>query len=212
MYLPPHFEEQRPEVLRALMADFPLAALITTGPDGITANHLPLLYDPEPSPGGTLRGHLARGNRQWQNFDAETEALAIFQGPQAYVSPNWYTSKKEHGRAVPTWNYAVVHAYGRLSVFSDPGRLRGFLDQLTAAHEVQVSGPGVTPWMPADAPAAYIEGLIGAIVGIEMTITRIEGKWKMSQNQPEGNRLSVAEALDSSGNGAVADLVRRAKL
>jgi transcriptional regulator len=202
MYLPPHFEETRPEVLRGLILAHPLAALITLGPDGLTANHLPMLYDPEPSP--ILRGHLARANRQWRNFQADIEALAIFQGPQAYISPNWYPTKQEHGRVVPTWNYAVVHVYGKLSVFSEPDRLRTFLDRLTAAHEATQP----KPWMPADAPPDYIEGLLRGIVGIELAVTRIEGKWKMSQNQPPENREGAASSLETTHDGQSREVAR----
>ncbi|MES1260086.1 MAG: FMN-binding negative transcriptional regulator [Acidobacteriota bacterium] len=205
MYLPPNFREDRPEILRALMAEFPLAALITQSPEGLTANHLPLLYDPEPAPWGTLRGHLARANPQWQMAGTEADALAIFQGPQAYVSPNWYPSKRETGRAVPTWNYAVVHAHGRLSVYSEPERLRRFLDRLTAEHEADQP----VPWMPSDAPPEYIDGLLRAIVGIEMAVTRIEGKWKVSQNQPAANRAGAAEGLEALGKTAMASLIRK---
>jgi transcriptional regulator len=203
MYLPPHFKEERPEVLRALMAGFPLAALVTLGADGLTANHIPLLYDPEPSPRGTLRGHLARANRQWQDFQREVDVLAIFQGPQAYISPNWYLTKQEHGRVVPTWNYATVHAYGRLTVFSDAQRLRRFLDALTATHEAAQA----KPWAPADAPPDYIDSLLGAIVGIEIAVTRLEGKWKVSQNQVLQNRDGVAEGLESLGKHDMANLI-----
>lgn len=205
MYLPPHFQEDRPEVLRALIAEFPLAALVTLGPDGLAANHVPLLYDPEPGPLGTLRGHLARGNPQWRSFQEDVEALAIFQGPQAYVSPNWYPTKQETGRVVPTWNYAVVHAYGRLSVYSDPDRLRTFLDELTAQHEAGQP----KPWTPADAPAEYIQGLLQGIVGIDIAITRLEGKWKVSQNQPEANRTGAAAGLEAIGESAMASLIRK---
>jgi transcriptional regulator len=200
MYLPEHFREDRPEVLRELMEKFPLAALVTLGSEGLVASHLPLLYDPEPVPWGTLRGHLSRANGQWRDYRPEVEALAIFQGPQAYISPNWYPTKREDGRVVPTWNYAVVHAYGTLSVYSEPERLRAFLDRLTAMHEAGQ----IRPWMPADAPPEYVEGLLKAIVGVELVITRMEGKWKVSQNQPAENRLGAAEGLEE-----MAQLVRR---
>jgi transcriptional regulator len=191
MYLPSHFKEEDPEVLRGLMAAHSLAAVVSVGPEGLVANHLPLLYEPQPGPQGVLRGHMARANPQWQSFRSDIEVLAIFQGPQAYISPNWYPTKKEDGRAVPTWNYAVVHVWGRLSVYSEPARLREFLDRLTAAHEAGQP----EPWMPADAPAGYVDGLVKGIVGIEIAITRIEGKWKMSQNQPEVNRIGVRRAV-----------------
>ncbi|MGD1071714.1 MAG: FMN-binding negative transcriptional regulator [Bryobacteraceae bacterium] len=193
MYLPEHFREDRPEVLRELMAKFPLAALVTAGTGGLEANHMPLLYDPQPAPWGTLRGHLSRANRQLQDFQPDGEALAIFQGPQAYISPNWYPTKQQHGRVVPTWNYAVVHAYGKLSVYAEPERLRAFLDRLTAVHEARQP----KPWAPADAPPEYVEGLLKAIMGVELAIARIEGKWKVSQNQPAENRLGAADGLET---------------
>ena len=201
MYLPPHFREQRLEVLHSLMRAHPLAALITHGPGGLDANHIPLLPDPDTQ---VLRGHLARSNPQWQNLVAGTEALAIFQGPSAYVSPNWYPTKQETGRAVPTWNYAVVHVWGELTVYSEPARLLSFLEQLTAEHEATEP----VPWRPADAPAAYIEGQLRAIVGIELRITRLEGKWKMSQNQPPANQEGVARAFDQRGRKDLARLIR----
>jgi transcriptional regulator len=207
MYLPPHFREDRREVLRELMEKHPLATLVTLGADGLEANHLPVLYDPEPAPWGTLRGHLSRANRQWRDYRPEIEALAIFQGPQAYISPNWYPTRQENGRVVPTWNYAVVHAYGKLSVYTEPERLRAFLDKLTAVHE----GGQARPWMPANAPPEFIEGLLKAIVGVELAVTRIEGKWKVSQNQPAENRLGAAEGLEGIGDeesAAMAELIR----
>lgn len=205
MYLPAHFREDNPDVLRAFLCENPLAALVTVGANGLEANHIPLLYDPDPAPFGTLRGHLARANQQWQRFQPELETLAIFQGAQAYVSPNWYPTKQETGRAVPTWNYTAVHAYGRLSVYSDPARLRGFLDRLTAVHEANQP----SPWKPGDAPPEYIEGLLKAIVGIEIVVARLEGKWKVSQNQAEVNRTGATEELEILGNTAMARLIRK---
>jgi transcriptional regulator len=210
MYLPPLFKEEDPDVLRRLMAAHPLAALVTYGPDGLTANHLPFLLDPDSGSMGTLRGHLARANPQWPSFQPDVEALAIFQGPHAYISPNWYPTKQETGRAVPTWNYAVVHVWGRLRVYSDAARLRTFLDALTATHEAGQP----EPWKPSDAPAGYIDGLLKGIVGIELAITRWEGKWKVSQNQPEVNREGAAEGLAAlpGGSGeAMARLIRGPK-
>jgi transcriptional regulator len=200
MYLPTYFKEENPEVLRGLMAAYPLAALVTTGTDGLAANHVPLLYED-----GMLRGHLARANPQGQSIQDGVDALAIFQGPQAYISPNWYPTKKEHGRVVPTWNYAVVHVWGRLSVYAEPDRLRAFLDRLTSTHEAGQA----KPWKPSDAPSDYVEALLKAIVGIELAITRIEGKWKVSQNQPEENRMGAADALIHEPG--MADLIRRFK-
>ncbi|MEP6716933.1 MAG: FMN-binding negative transcriptional regulator [Terriglobia bacterium] len=202
MYLPVHFREERPEELRALIERHPLAALVTAGKDGLTANHIPLLYDPSPAPLGTLEGHIARGNPLWNDCQAGVDALAIFQGPEAYISPNWYPTRAQDGRVVPTWNYVVVHVWGRLTAYTEPERLRLFLDRLTAVHEREEA----VPWTPADAPTAYIDGLLQGIAGIEFAISRIEGKWKVSQNQPEENRLGAADAL----KGEMSGLIRRA--
>jgi len=200
VYLPSHFREDRPEVLRALMDAYPLAALISSGASGLVANHVPLLFDPSEGVHGVLRGHLARGNNQWREL-AAGEVLVIFQGPQAYISPAWYPTKQETGKAVPTWNYATVHAWGPVEVYEDRARLRAFLGLLTERHEEARPNP----WSVTDAPADYIDGLLGAIVGIEVRITRIEGKWKVSQNQPDRNRQGVATGLEAeSGSSGVA--------
>jgi transcriptional regulator len=204
MYLPAHFREERLDVLRTLMERHPLAALVTMGAEGLTANHIPLVFDPAPAPYGTLRGHLARANPQWKDHRPEVETLAIFQGPQTYISPNWYPTKQQDARVVPTWNYAVVHVWGNLTTYSEPERLRDFLDGLTARHE---RGQPI-PWKPADAPPAYIEGLLKAIVGIELTISRMEGKWKVSQNQPAENRHGAAEALQTQSDDDSAAMAR----
>jgi len=190
MYLPPHFEESRPEALDGLMRRHPLAALVTFGPEGLTADHIPLLA----GPAGTLRGHVARANPLWRAADG-AEVLAIFQGPGHYVSPGWYPTKREDGKAVPTWNYLVVHAHGRLRAHDDPAWVRGLLDALTAEHEAAFPAP----WKPADAPGDYLEGRIAAVVGIEIEVTRLVGKWKLSQNQPERNRAGVVEGLRKDG-------------
>lgn len=188
MYIPQHFAETRPEVLHALIEAHPLAAVVTHAADGLAANHIPLLLDAD---AGVLRGHMARANTQWRSLEAGSKALAIFQGPQAYISPNWYASKEDGGRVVPTWNYAVVHVHGTLTVFAEGDRLLGFLETLTARHEA----PQPRPWAPSDAPQDYIAGLLNAIVGIELAVEKMEGKWKVSQNQPERNRLSAMAGL-----------------
>lgn len=202
MYLPSHFREDRPEVLHRLMQEYPLAALVSLGPSGLVANHLPLLFDPSVGPCGSLTGHLARANDQWKGF-GQAEVLAIFQGPQSYVSPAWYPTKQETGKAVPTWNYAVVHVWGTVEVFEDPTRLRDFLSRLTDRHEA--ARP--QPWAVADAPPGYIDNLMRAIVGFEIRITRIEGKWKVSQNQPERNREGVVGGLTSERGASASEMV-----
>jgi transcriptional regulator len=191
MYLPPVFREERVEVLHAFMRENPLACLVTLGADGITANHIPVLIDPEPLPSGTLLGHVARANPVWREFSPEVAALAIFGGPDHYISPSWYPSKEEHGSVVPTWNYAAVHAYGRLEIHEDAEWLRRLVTRLTATHEAQFE----QPWQVSDAPAEYVDGLLKAIVGIEMRIERIEGKWKMGQNRPEPDRRGAVAGL-----------------
>lgn len=195
MYLPSHFEERRPEVLRVLIERHPLGTLVTTGPGGLEANHIPFLYDPEPGPHGTLLAHVARGNPVWRETGAGAEALVVFQGPQAYISPSMYPTKKEHGRAVPTWNYMVVHAHGRLRAIEDPAWLRALLERLTARHEA--GRP--EPWSLSDAPGDYLEKMMQAIVGIEIPVSRIVGKWKVSQNQPAENRAGVVAGLREAG-------------
>jgi transcriptional regulator len=189
MYLPSHFREERVPVLHGLIRDRPLATLVTLGPDGMNANHIPMLIVPEPLPFGTLLGHVARGNPQWRS--AEAPALAIFTGPEHYISPSWYPAKREHGRVVPTWNYVAVHAYGVLRIHEDKEWLRSLVTKLTETHEA----PFEQPWKVADAPADYIDGLLNAIVGIEITIDRLEGKWKMGQNRSEADREAAAERL-----------------
>ena len=195
MYLPSHFDEPRLPVLHELMQARPLATLVTLANGAIEANHIPLHLSPGGGPLGTLRGHVARANALWRATDAASAVLAIFQGPDAYVTPSWYPSKAEDGKAVPTWNYAVAHARGVLRVHEDASWLREHLAALTAAHE----GARAEPWRLEDAPADYTDKLIGAIVGIEIAITRLTGKWKTSQNQPARNRAGVESGLRAEG-------------
>jgi transcriptional regulator len=208
MYLPKHFEETRIGVLHHLIRAHPLGTLVTLGPDGPEANHLPFEVDPEPAPFGTLRAHVARANPLWREISRDGRALAIFQGAQAYISPSWYPSKREGGKVVPTWNYAVVHAYGTLRAIEDRAWLRAFVERLTERHEKGRR----EPWKLADAPADFIEQMLGAIVGIELTVTRLTGKWKTSQNRPAADRAGVVEGLLAEGGeaaAAMAELVRR---
>ncbi|HXF26565.1 MAG TPA: FMN-binding negative transcriptional regulator [Bryobacteraceae bacterium] len=191
MYLPAHFEEKRIEVLHELIRAHPLAALVTLGPQGLDANHVPMALDPEPAPYGTLRFHLSRANAQWRDFSPEAGALAIFSGPEHYITPLWYESTREHGRAVPTWNFAVVHAHGRLKLFEGDA-LRRHVQELTERHEAGFE----KPWHVSDAPAPFIDGMLKAIMGIEMPIERLEGKWKASQNRSDADRAGVIVGLD----------------
>ena len=205
MYEVGAFREERIDVMHALMRSHRLATLITVNNGVPDANHLPLLIDPEPSPYGTLRGHVARANPVWRQAGGQ-EVLAIFQGPQAYVTPSWYPSKKETGQVVPTWNYAVVHAHGPLVIYDDREWLHGLVTRLTDQQEAGLP----QPWRVADAPAGYLERMLGAIVGIEIQLTRLSGKWKASQNRSAADRAGVAEGLVLQGSAeaqAMADLV-----
>lgn len=207
MYLPPQFEEQRVEILHQLVHDHPLGALVTSGANGLNADHIPFEILPGPEPFGSLRAHLARSNPLWKNHAPESESLVIFQGAQSYISPSWYASKAEDGRVVPTYNYMVVHAYGRLRVIEDRQALRAMLESLVEKFEAAQR----CPWKVDDAPSDHIDRLLQAIVGIEMPITRLVGKWKVSQNQPPKNRASVEQALRKKGDEnalAMADAVR----
>jgi transcriptional regulator len=202
VYLPPHFEQSNPDAIRDLIAERPLGTLITLGADGLSANHTPFLLDERSGDCGTLIGHVARNNAVWHDYDASVEALVIFQGPSAYISPNWYPTKQETHEVVPTYNYAVVHAYGPLIVHKDEKWLRGIVGRLTKTMEA--SQPA--PWKMADAPADYLKMMLGNIVGIEIPITRLIGKWKTSQNRIEADRLGAANALQARGDDVSAEM------
>lgn len=210
MYLPKHFEETRVETLHALIRAHPLGALVTLAPGGLDANHLPFEVDPDPAPFGTLRGHVARANPVWREFTREVEALVLFQGPETYISPSWYPSKQETARVVPTWNYVVVHAHGPLRIVDDRAWLRAFVERLTNRHEAGRRDP----WKVTDAPADYVDRQVEAIVGLEIPIARLAGKWKVSQNRPARDRDGVVEGLRRQGDAAsaaMAEAVRRAR-
>ena len=208
MYVPTHFEETRVEVMHELMCAHPFATLVTLTSQGLNANHIPLELLADPAPFGTLRGHIARANPLWRELSSDVNALAIFQGANRYISPAWYPTKEETGKVVPTWNYAVVHAHGPLRVIEDREWLRQLVGRLTDHHESNRS----QPWSVSDAPADYIEKTLDAIVGLEMPIARLIGKWKVSQNRPAKDQAGVVENLrrvgDESSN-AMAELVRR---
>ena len=191
MYNPKHFEETRPEVLQALVRDYPLCTLVTLGADGLVANLIPLQLRPHAGPHGTLVGHVARANPLWQSTDASVAALAVFQGPAHYISPSWYPTKQEHGKVVPTWNYAVVQASGPLRVHHEADWIRAQVQALTQQQEA----PQAAPWAVDDAPREYTDGLLKALVGIEIPVVRWSGKWKVSQNQPASNQAGVVAAL-----------------
>ncbi|MBC8073291.1 MAG: FMN-binding negative transcriptional regulator, partial [Deltaproteobacteria bacterium] len=194
MYQPAHFQETRLPVLHDLIRAYPLATLVTLDTSGLVANLIPMEIDASVGELGVLRGHVARGNPVWKSHRAEVEAMALFAGPHDYITPSYYATKAETGKVVPTWNYATVHAYGPLRAIDDPAWLRAFLEQLTHRHEAEL--PAHQPrWQVSDAPASYIDGLLQAIVGIEIPITRFEGKWKVSQNRSVADRAGVAAGL-----------------
>ncbi len=190
MYQPRAFEETRIAVLHDLIRRYPLATLVTTGPDGPEADHIPLHLAHDGSFCGVLQGHVARANPIWQNA-SKGEVLVIFHGPQRYISPSWYATKTETGKVVPTWNYVVVHAHGPLLVHDDPAWVRAQMEILTQAQESGFA----QPWGVSDAPADFTERLIQQVVGMEIPISRLIGKWKVSQNQPLHNRHSVIAHL-----------------
>ncbi|MDP9007528.1 MAG: FMN-binding negative transcriptional regulator [Pseudomonadota bacterium] len=194
MYLPAHFNETRPAVLHALMRARPLCTLVTQCESGLVANHLPVQTLDEPAPLGCIRGHIARANPLWREYRSTTQALAIFQGPQAYISPSFYPSKAKTGEVVPTWDYAVVHAGGTLRFIDDAAWLRNFVAGLTQTHEK----PRSQPWGIDDAPAPYIDKMLSLIVGFEFSIMSLAGKWKVSQNRPQADRQGVIRNLQSA--------------
>lgn len=199
MYVPEHFEESDLQGLRSFIASRGFGTLVVAGGQGIEANHLPFLLDASgPAPQGVLACHVARKNPAWQQLEAGASVLAIFQGPDAYISPAWYPGKDETGRVVPTWNYLAVHATGRARVIHDADWLLHHLNKLTDHHEAGRD----TPWSVDDAPQEFVQRLLGAIVGIEITIERLTGKRKASQNQPECNRQGVIAGLTREGDDA----------
>ena len=202
MYQPAHNREDRLEVQHALIAAHPFGLLVSAGPDGPLANGLPFLLQRDAVPLGRLQTHLARANPQWQTLDGQP-VLAVFQGPLGYVSPSLYETKKATGKVVPTWNYVMVQARGVARVISDPA----WLDTQVAALTKMMEADRPAPWAVGDAPRPYIDAQLRGIVGVEIDIAAIDGKWKVSQNRPEADRRSVAEGLDGS-NPAMAALVR----
>jgi transcriptional regulator len=205
MYLPKHFEQHDREQLIALMCERPLATLITITPDGPSADLIPLEFLPGDGEHGTLRGHVARANPLWQR--AGTSALAVFTGPEAYISPGWYASKKEHGKVVPTWNYTMVQARGVLRAVDNAPWLHALVQRLTNHHEATQA----KPWHVSDAPDDYVQQMLRAIVGIEIPLTALVGKWKVSQNRSAADREGTAKGLAAAHADDMASLVRLAK-
>lgn len=194
MYTPSAFAIDDLHELHQQILATRLAVLVTHGEQGLQASHIPLLLDAEQGPNGTLYGHLAKANPQWQELQNGAEALVIFAGADAYVSPGFYPSKAEHGKVVPTWNYVAVHAYGKAEVFSDAHRLRNLVSALTDRHETSRA----KPWKVDDAPADYIDGMLKAIVGFALPIQRLEGQRKLSQNRNAADIAGVREGLAAS--------------
>ena len=206
MYIPKAFEETRVPTLHALIKAQPFCSLITVGSSGLFASHLPMVLHTPATESAVLRGHLSRANTQWRDFKPDVQALAIFSGPQHYITPSWYEEKKLTGKVVPTWNYAVVHAYGLLEVIEDPDWLLSHLEALTSIQEAA----SATPWKVTDAPAEYTRALAKGIVGLELKIERLEGKWKLNQNRSEADRRAVTQgltALDTPSSHAMAALM-----
>lgn len=205
MFSPPPFCESRPEELHRIVRENSLGLLVTQRPSGLDADHLPFLLDTGQGPLGTLLAHVARANTVWQEVKDGDAVLVVFRGPQGYISPNWYPSKQETHRHVPTWNYEAVHAHGHIRVRDDERFLRGLLARLTRTHEA--SEP--QPWRMSDAPANYLAELLADIVGIEVELTRIEGKRKLSQNREARDFHGTVQALDARGRQDLADAMRR---
>lgn len=220
MYQPPHFVETRLDILHGLIRAHPLGLLVSNGPQGPVANPIPFLLDTDTGldsdarldvdagPHGRLRAHLARANPQWRLLadDPDSVALVVFQGVDTYVTPSWYATKRETGKVVPTWNYAIVQVRGKVRIIEDTDWLAAQIAELTASHEVGRA----EPWKVTDAPDAFIQAQIKGIVGIEVQIAAIEGKWKVSQNRPVGDRVGVAEGLEADKTSSeMAHLVRR---
>jgi transcriptional regulator len=204
MYRPPAFREDRPEVLHGLIRQYPLGALITQGAEGLEANHIPWWLEVADSGEVRLLGHIARANPLGKSPSTRPEVLVLFQGPAHYISPGWYPTKRDHGRVVPTWNYVVVHAHGRLVFHPEPAWIRAQLERLT--NQLEATQP--EPWSVGDAPPEYIDALLQSVVGVEIRVDRLEGKWKISQNQPEVNREGVIRNLENKPDQTAQELAR----
>lgn len=198
MYLPKHFEERRVEELHRVISEHPLGALVLNGPGGLDANHLPFEFEADGATQGRLLAHVARANPLWQELKDGEEVLVIFRAADAYVSPNWYPSKHESHRQVPTWNYQAVHVHGNIRVRDDERFVRGVVSRLTRTHEARTEA--MQPWKMTDSSPEYIDAMLKAIVGIEVEITRMIGKWKLSQNREARDRLGAAEELRKRGD------------
>ena len=195
MYAPRHFDPPDAAAMHALLRAQPLGMLVTTQAGALAADHVPFLFDAHRGPLGTLRAHVARANPLWREHDATKEVLVVFQGAESYVSPSWYPSKRADPRVVPTWNYAVVHVHGRLRAIEDAAWLRALVEELTTMHESSRE----LPWRVGDAPEAYLQSMLRGIVGVEIEVSRMQGKWKLSQNRSAGDREGVMRGIDALG-------------
>jgi transcriptional regulator len=201
MYQPSHFREDRLDVQHALVRAHPLGLLISTNADGLVANPIPFVLDTT-GENGTLKCHVARANLQWHALQTAADCLVVFQGSEHYITPSWYASKREHGKVVPTWNYATVHCWGRAIIRDDAVWVRDQIEALTRQHEE----PRAKPWAVDDAPEPFVAAQMRGIVGIEIPITRIEGKWKVSQNRPEADRAGVHTGLSQERDPSAAPM------
>lgn len=202
MYVPRHFEERDPAVMRALMASHPLGTWVVHADGELVVNHIPFMLDPARGEFGTLVAHVARANPVWQMLAACDRSVVIFQGPESYITPSWYPAKHEHGKVVPTWNYAVVHAHGIPTAIDDAQWLRQHVTTLTDVHEQHRADP----WQVSDAPADYIDALLKAIVGIEIPVTSVVGKWKTTQNRAMHDRVGTVTGLQQQGDARAPDM------
>ena len=206
MYVPPHFEEARFDELQRIVGQHPLGALVLNGPNGLDANYIPFELDAALGERGALRAHVARANPVWTEVRDDDDVLVIFRAADAYVSPNWYPTKHESHKVVPTWNYQVVNVHGKIRIRDDERYVRGLVARLTRTHEARTNAD--KPWRMTDAPKEYIDEMLKAIVGIEIEITRIVGKSKVSQNREERDRVSVAEELGKRGHEEISRAMR----
>jgi transcriptional regulator len=195
LYIPQYFEEKRPDVLARAIGDIQFALLVTALDGDYLATHLPMVLK-HADGAFTLEAHVARANEHWKTLGGKPVSLAVFQGPQTYVSPSWYETKRQHGKVVPTWNYVVVHAHGPLQIVEDRDWLLAHLEDLVSANESRRE----QPWAISDAPAEFIHGMTRAIVGLRLTVDRLEGKWKMIQNRSEADRLGTSAGLSASAD------------
>ncbi|RYF82377.1 MAG: FMN-binding negative transcriptional regulator [Comamonadaceae bacterium] len=206
MYVPAHFAETRPDALARIIGAHPLGMLVHASGGAFDADHIPFEFDPDEGPHGTLHAHVARANPLWQRCPTGTPVMAVFRGAQAYISPNWYPSKHEAHRLVPTWNYEVVHAHGTLSVHDDERFVRRIVARLTRRHEAGEP----RPWKMGDSAPEFINELLQHIVGIQIAVTSLQGKVKLSQNREPRDRLNAADTLAERGQGELAQAMREA--